>query len=388
MTSIPSVDEPKPFDPLESLPQFLPTLEQLAWAPYETHQAMRAKGFDVFPLKNDGRLVEVIEAEFAQRYIAALAAQIAQEDDPVALRQALPVILSVLQQLTQAKPAARRLLQEHGVNVLPVNFYSNTPSLAEIESSFEYQPAATPPYLLPGLFDHLFMRQYLSELSPYAHEFNPPNEGETDNDAHYFWQNGQFMHSDALAYYCLVRKLKPATVIEIGAGFSTLVASAALTQNGHGRIVCVEPEPRPFLSTTPHVTLHEIKAQALTVEWLHAHLQDDDVLFIDSTHTVKTGSDCLHLYLRLLPQLKRRLYVHVHDVFLPHGLPQNWLTDLQIYWTEQYLLLAWLLDNAKVKILYGSAYHQSQNYEALASFMDGRAQAQGGSLWFLYDGCA
>ena len=150
MTSIPSVDEPKPFDPLESLPQFLPTLEQLAWAPYETHQAMRAKGFDVFPLKNDGRLVEVIEAEFAQRYIAALAAQIAQEDDPVALRQALPVILSVLQQLTQAKPAARRLLQEHGVNVLPVNFYSNTPSLAEIESSLNINRRRLRPISCPA----------------------------------------------------------------------------------------------------------------------------------------------------------------------------------------------------------------------------------------------
>ena len=385
-------DEPnKPadqlFDSAAELAALLPKLEALTWSPYEIHQAMRARGFDLLPLKADGRLVEIIEAEFVQRYASALTAQLAQGTEAEALRSALPMLLPILQQLSLARPETRRLLQEQGVDVLPVNFYSNTPSLAEIESSFEYQgETGPPPYLFASLFDAVFMQQWLDELSRFAHEFNPPHEGDAENATRYFWNNGQFMHSDPLAYYCLLRKLQPRTVVEIGAGFSTLVAHEALTVNGHGRIVCVEPYPRPFLSKLPLVTLHQASAQSLTCEWLHEQLQDGDVLFIDSTHTVKTGSDCLHLYLRLIPHLQRQLYLHVHDVFLPHGLPQRWLRHRQIYWTEQYLLLALLLDNPKVRVLYGSAYHGSQNLAALKGFMQGRASAEGGSFWFTYDG--
>ena len=294
-------------------------------------------------------------------------------------------MLPLLRQLAWAKPELRRQLQEHSVDVMPVSFYSSTPSLRDIESSFEYQDGA-PPYLLPQIFDQAFMLQYLTELGEYAHEFVPDLAGDEEKCTRYFWQNSQFSFSDAMSYYCFLRKLKPRTVVVIGAGFSTLIASEAVARNGAGRIICVEPYPRPFLPKLPHVSLQATKAQDLTVAWLHEHLDDGDVLFIDSTHTVKSGSDCVHLYLRLIPQLKRKLYLHVHDIFLPHGLPQKWLTELQIFWTEQYLLLALLLDNPKAKVLYGSAYHESQNLAALNAFMQGRYQAGGGSFWFLYDG--
>jgi cephalosporin hydroxylase len=311
-------------------------------------------------------------------------------DAPANPTNDLSELLPLLQQLKWAKHDVRRQWQEHSVDIVPVSFYSSTPSIAEIESSFEYQSdsSSTPPYLMPQIFDHALMAQYLTELGEYAHEFAPEADGDEQTCTRYFWKNSQFSHSDAMSYYCFLRKLKPRTVVEIGSGFSTLVASEAVTQNGVGRITCVEPYPRPFLPNIPHVTVQATKAQDVTVEWLHEQLQDDDVLFIDSTHTVKSGSDCLHIYLRLIPQLKRRLYIHVHDIFLPHGLPQQWLLDLQIFWTEQYLLLALLLDNPKAKVLYGSAYHESQNAEALKAFMHGRWSSGGGSFWFLYDGRA
>jgi hypothetical protein len=316
--------------------------------------------------------------------IAQLMHTLKDSDTNVTTKMALGLI-PVLRRLASAKPPLRRRLQGHAVDVLPVSFYSSTPSVTEIESSFEYQ-GNTPPYLLPQLFDQTFLLQYLSELGTYAHEFAPDTTGDENTCQRYFWSNSQFSYSDAMSYYCFLRKLQPRTVVEIGAGFSTLVASEAIARNGQGRIVCVEPYPRQFLSKVPHVTLQTTKAQNLTVEWLHEQLNDDDVLFIDSTHTVKTGSDCAHIYLRLIPQLKRRLYIHVHDIFLPHGLPQQWLLDLQIFWTEQYLLLALLLDNPKANVLYGSAYHESQNRAALEAFMQGRYPPGGGSFWFLYHG--
>ena len=80
------------------------------------------------------------------------------------------------------------------------------------------------------------------------------------------------------------------------------------------------------------------------------------------------------------------MFVHVHDVFLPFGLPQQWLLDLQIFWTEQYLLLAFLTDNPKASVLYGSNYNAHWNKALMDEWMGGKQPSGGGSLWFENDG--
>lgn len=295
-------------------------------------------------------------------------------------------LLAALQQLLWAKQEERRVFEDAGVKVLPCNFYSSVPSIAEIENSFEYS-SDLPPYADSSIFGlPETSRDLLELLTGYSSEFQPAEEGSEELPVGYFWGNSQFSYSDAMSYYALLRHLKPNRVIEIGAGFSTLVALDAISKNGMGEIICVEPFPKAFLEQSDKIILEKVSAQELTVEWLNRKLNDGDFLFIDSTHTVKTGSDCLHIYLRLLPYLKRDIYVHVHDVFLPYGLPKNWLMDHHIYWTEQYLLLALLLDNPKVEFLFGSRYHQWANEELLRKFMHGRATPRGGSFWFRYVG--
>lgn len=275
----------------------------------------------------------------------------------------------------------RRRIQALGINVVPTNFYSNTPTIADVEGSFEYLPG-TPPYALP--LDEPAMLAELESLTPFAAEFAPPTAD--PGDGGYFWDNGLFNGSDAMAYYGYLRKLAPAAVVEIGSGFSSLVALTALKANGRGRLTCIEPYPRDFLKGREDISLVQKPAQQISVEFLNDTLRDGDVLFIDSTHTVKAGSDCLHIYLRLLPYLRRRLHVHVHDIHLPFGMPRDYLLHRQIHWTEQYLLLAYLLDNPKVRILFGSRYHMWRNPEALAKLNQGKAPAGGGSFWFEYRG--
>ena len=141
----------------------------------------------------------------------------------------------------------------------------------------------------------------------------------------------------------MIRKTKPETIIEVGSGFSTLVAREALSVNGKGRLICVEPFPRPWLRGMTDVELIEAPAQALEAGFYNDRLMDGDMRLIDSTHSVKIGSDCLHFYLRVLPRIDYSIDVHVHDVFLPCGLPKNRAIDNHIYWTEQYLLLAYLI---------------------------------------------
>jgi len=295
------------------------------------------------------------------------------------------IVMPILQRLMWADQDTRAKLQAFGVNVLPVNFYSNTPSIEDIRNSYEYT-TDEPPYCNGQVFDERRLRQMLEEILQFSAEFNPPIEGDEENCRRFFWHNSQFSYSDAMSYYCFIRLLQPSTIVEIGSGFSTLVALEAVEKNCTGVVHCIEPFPREFLKRDNRIRLHAIKAQDIQQGFLNDILQDNDVLFIDSTHTVKTGSDCLHIYLRLLPQIRRKIFVHVHDVFLPFGMPKDWLLDHQRFWTEQYLLLAFLLDNPKASVLYGSNYNAKWNLSLMKKLMGGKYPLGGGSLWFKYDG--
>lgn len=299
--------------------------------------------------------------------------------------QELVTTIRAMQEIVWSERAIRQRVQNRGINVIPANFYASVPSLAEIESSFEYAEP-TPPYLDCGVFDGPAMRDWLAGLVEPARDFAPPTSGNEETCAEgFFWNNSQFSFSDAMSYYAVLRRLEPARVVEIGAGFSSLVALAALRDNGQGRLTCIEPYPRRFMQGL-ELVLVQRRAQEITIDEMNDLLADGDVLFIDSTHAVKSGSDCLHIYLRLLPRIARRIFVHVHDVFLPFGLPQKWLLDKHIHWTEQYLLLAWLIDNPRTRVLYGSAYHAFANPDLLDSLMHGRHDSGGSSFWFEFDG--
>jgi hypothetical protein len=291
----------------------------------------------------------------------------------------------LLRRLAWADYQTRREVQRHGVNLVPINSYSVVPSLEEVDQSFEYVPG-DPPYLGSGLFEDRRLQSLVERMLPYAAEFDPPRDGDPESCRRYFWANDQFSHSDAMGYYCLVRMLRPRTIVEVGAGFSTLVALEAVRGNGFGRVVCIDPSPRPFLAHHPELIVIRSRVQDLPMSFFEEHLEDGDFLFIDSTHTVKTGSDCVHLYLRVLPRLRHDVLVHAHDVFLPFGMPRAWLRDLQIYWTEQYLVLALLLDNPRARVLFASAYLESFHSGLLRELMADKWTIGGSSFWFEYAG--
>ena len=229
----------------------------------------------------------------------------------------------------------RSELENLGVQVSPSNYYSSLPSLKDIEQSFEYS-SVEPPFANNALFNLEALKTVLNDLITYAGDFNPPKEGNEDAPLGYFLQNPQFSKSDPFAAFALIKKHRPRSIVEIGSGFSTLLLVA--TQQFHGgKVVCVDPYPRSFvreLAATGQLSLIEKPVQELTASHLNSLTTNGDFIFIDSTHTVKTGSDCVHLYLRLIPNLQSKILIHVHDVFLPYPLPRHWLVDHQIFWTE------------------------------------------------------
>lgn len=154
--------------------------------------------------------------------------------------------------------------------------------------------------------------------------------------------------------HCACRDLKPRRIIEVGCGVSTACMLHALRLNQSEtthpfEYVCVEPFPRPALSCLAGVHLARVRVQELPVEFFRT-LESGDLLFIDSTHTVKTGSDTVYLLLEILPRLNPGVIVHLHDIYLPYLYRRDVLHNY-FDWQETSLLLALLKGNRNLQTL-------------------------------------
>jgi len=160
--------------------------------------------------------------------------------------------------------------------------------------------------------------------------------------------NGYFNGLDAAVYYSLIRHLAPKRVIEIGSGFSTQIAHRALERNrqqgSEGRLICIEPHPERLTGQQLEIELIQSKVEEITPAFFSC-LEANDILFIDSSHTVKFGSDVCYEFLEILPNLKSGVWVHVHDIFFPHDYPTEWILGRRLALNEQYLLQAFLAFN-------------------------------------------
>jgi hypothetical protein len=202
----------------------------------------------------------------------------------------------------------------------------------------------------------------------------------------FFTQNSQFSWLDSRALFVLLREWRPQRFIEVGSGFSTLLA-ADVNRRFLGdsiAITCVEPYPREFLrkGIIGVSRLIEEKVQDVPLAEFTA-LQAGDVLFIDSSHVAKTGSDVNFLYFDVLPRLKPGVRVHIHDIFLPHDYPRDWVIDENRSWNEQYLLRALLMHSKAYRVVFGCSYafwRFPELVKAALAHPRGHAFA-GGSFW-------
>lgn len=207
--------------------------------------------------------------------------------------------------------------------------------------------------------------------------------------------NDYFPGLDAAVYYALIRDLRPACVMEIGAGFSTRIGDQALQRNraeGHdGELVCIEPFPQPRLTDhMPQISLVEQPVEAIDLEFFD-RLQANDILMIDSSHTVKFGGDVCREFLEILPRLKPGVWIHVHDIFFPFDYPSDWLVARRLAWTEQYLLEAFLSFNSSFTVRAGLSWLWAEHREDLAagwpaSILDQVGGTGPASFWMLRRG--
>jgi predicted O-methyltransferase YrrM len=174
--------------------------------------------------------------------------------------------------------------------------------------------------------------------------------------------------------HCVIRELAPKRVVEIGSGLSTMVTMHASRLNAaEGRevtgITCVEPYPRDALRREGDIDIVASRAQDVPME-VFTGLEPGDVLFIDSTHAVKTGSELGWLYLEVIPRLSPGVIIHVHDIFLPYTYASDVLFNL-FDWQETTLLAALLTGNEGLGVLAClSALHHDRTKELQVLFPD------------------
>lgn len=195
-----------------------------------------------------------------------------------------------------------------------------------------------------------------TELAPFIAEFDFPRQGPR-SPGEFFLFNDNFEAVDSELLYALIRSRKPRRVVELGSGYTSLLIGAACRRNaadGTATVhVAYDPYPRPQVlgERVPEPTVVVPMSAAEVPLEVFESLEANDVLFVDTTHTVKVGSEVNHLVLGVLPLLREGVLVHFHDIFTPWPYPRAWLEQEHWYWAEQYLLQGFLAFNAGFEIL-------------------------------------
>jgi len=213
-------------------------------------------------------------------------------------------------------------------------------------------------------------------------EYEQFQVAEPEQPGQFYFDNGRFGGTDALVAYCMVRHFKPKTIIEIGSGYSSLISGQAAAKNGAPALICVEPFPLDFLTKGfPGLrSLIEKKVEDLGFDFF-SQLRSGDILFIDSSHTVKIGGDVNYLFLEVLPRLNPGVIVHVHDILLPFEYPREWVLDEFRFWSEQYLLQAFLAFNSQFEVLCANNYLGFRYLEDFKTTFPTSPWWGGGSFW-------
>lgn len=209
---------------------------------------------------------------------------------------------------------------------------------------------------------------------------------ESSDPTEYWALNSQYPPLDAWVLAALLNDLRPSKMIEVGSGYSSLVTARVNRESLHGTLdfVCIEPYPRPFLlDGVEGISDLRIEPIQDTPLELFDGLAGGDVLFIDTSHTVKTGGDVTWVFHEILPRLAPGVYVHIHDVFLPGDYPEPWVME-GWGWNEAYLVRSFLSYNSAFEIVWGSQYMTQRHPESiLRAFPEQARYAEraGAALW-------
>lgn len=279
------------------------------------------------------------------------------------------------------------------IGCLPVkvHFYSPIPDIHELEKQRVWEKISD----LPGIDFHPEMQlSLINHLGfQYGNECEWPLNPAGD-PANFYLINNSFSYGCAAALHTIIREFKPRHFIEIGSGHSSKVISKAMEMNRkndssrEAEYIIVDPYPDGIVSTQLPSVSRLIKEKVENVDkTIFDVLEKDDILFIDSGHTVRTGGDVNFLLLDVLPRLHPGVIIHFHDIGLPYEYPKIYFTNptFRVFWTEAYLLQAFLAFNRDFEILLAMNYIQTDHMgvfcKAFPRFILADNWANSGSFW-------
>jgi hypothetical protein len=234
----------------------------------------------------------------------------------------------------------------------PGHFYSPIPSMTEVRRQEDRIFAV--PESIPGV--DLNLRGQEGTIAALAEVFPVIELNEDKKEGfRFYYNNPNYGRGEAIIYAAMLRHLRPSRVIEIGSGYTTLLLLDTLDQmdSRETSVTCIEPVPdllRSLLTAedSARVEIHACVAQDSQLSWFEV-LQSGDILFVDSTHVSKVGSDVNFILFELLPRLNSGVRVHFHDVYYPFEYPKPWVFGGR-NWNEAYMLRAFLQFNGAFTI--------------------------------------
>ncbi len=268
--------------------------------------------------------------------------------------------------------------------VPPGHFYSPIPSLEQVRSE-EKRLFGPPPRTLPGI-DLREEQQVALLRALHPHYQDLPFPDKKTKGLRYFYENPNYSYGDAIILYSMIRHIRPKRIMEIGSGYSScaILDTNELFFNNSIDCTFIEPYPDLLYSLTDPGDRSRNRFIARRVQdvelELFGELNEGDILFIDSTHVAKIGSDVNHIFFQVLPRLPRGVYVHFHDIFHPFEYPKDWVYA-GIAWSEDYLLRAFLQYNSAFQIEYFATFLFCFYRDIFAELFPLCLKNNGGNIW-------
>ena len=246
---------------------------------------------------------------------------------------------------------------------VPVHFYQPIPDIKDLKKRKTWDHVSE----MSGI--EIKPKEYLELIKTFSKNYSKeciwPYE-KTENPKEFYLNNGCFSFGCAMSLHCMIREYKPKRIIEIGSGNSSKIIRDAIILNEKENSISVKYsiiDPYSSLSKRDFTDGTEIikkRVELLDSNYFKS-LNNNDILFIDSSHVSKIGSDVNFEILEVLPKLNKGVIIHFHDISLPWEYPMVYSTNskFRVFWTEAYLLQAFLAFNNYFKILLPMAYTQN-----------------------------
>jgi hypothetical protein len=277
------------------------------------------------------------------------------------------------------------ITQRIGFVLSPVHFYFPIPDTRDMDRRRVWDHRTS----LAGIhWNREGQLAFLTAIGRFSGECSWPRLEES-SPGEYGWDAPTFGYSSAMFAHSIVRHIKPRRVIEVGCGWSTRVLSAAMRRNREndgveGTLLGIDPYPPEGLALEPgEGQLERRPVQEIAVDRFE-EMKSGDVLFIDSSHVLNTGSDVAYLYLEVLPRIAPGVVIHVHDIQIPYEYPREYAVRQRWFWTEQYLLQSFLQFNEQFEILLAGHWICRDEPEAVQEAFPGydpSVHSPTGSFW-------